>query len=457
MTMVRRIAIANNNISRIKGVAWLFAGLLVMLPISSTANAQSVSFEEILAKPDDLRLNLRFAQQQIAKGQLQQAASALERLLLNKPNWDTVRLLYAVVLYRMDDLESAKRELNILEGRGLTQKQEAERVRYLKLAERASNPFRITGRISVGARKDTNPTLLSDELANAPIGLGVGFLSSPAIGGSDKAFMANGSIRVEGDIDNSPGSTWFVEGFGYLNDFQKFETLDSHAGKLKAGFNFSVGRARITPYAMASSSYLQDEAFVSRWGGGVDFSVKITPEIGLFANGIYVKETYKVSDSFPDNGLKNGDYKGLVAGLQWRPIQQQSFRLMGISNRKSASDRGYAYKETGFAANSLTLLGKGAYLNVSYKRTDVDYDAVASNVFFTTDPRQDTRTRTRVSLGAPIKTILGGLGPDNGLPDSIGDITAQIGVTWTNQKSNYDYVEYENRSADIMFTKRFSF
>ena len=60
------------------------------------------------------------AQQQIGNGELLAAASTLERLLLSKPNLDSVRLLYAKTLLMLDDKKAAAREFDILEARSLS-------------------------------------------------------------------------------------------------------------------------------------------------------------------------------------------------------------------------------------------------------------------------------------------------------------------------------------------------
>ena len=73
-----------------------------------------VTYEDILKDPDNIELNARYAQDQIAKGELLSAAATLERILLVNPNLADVRLLYAVVLYRLDSLNEAQKELDSL-------------------------------------------------------------------------------------------------------------------------------------------------------------------------------------------------------------------------------------------------------------------------------------------------------------------------------------------------------
>lgn len=59
------------------------------------------------------------------------AASALERMLYANPNWHSSRLLYAALLYRLDDSKAAFRKLPPLKGRELNDHQKETYQRYL--------------------------------------------------------------------------------------------------------------------------------------------------------------------------------------------------------------------------------------------------------------------------------------------------------------------------------------
>ncbi|PIR16363.1 MAG: hypothetical protein COV48_09870, partial [Elusimicrobia bacterium CG11_big_fil_rev_8_21_14_0_20_64_6] len=84
---------------------------------AAVSSSDGISFEKILAAPGDLDLNERFAREQINRGDLRGAATTLERILILAPNRDRTRLLYAAVLYRLDALQDAERELRIVLGR----------------------------------------------------------------------------------------------------------------------------------------------------------------------------------------------------------------------------------------------------------------------------------------------------------------------------------------------------
>ncbi len=130
------------NLSR--RVIWgMCLGLLMALPLS-VAHAQeyngpqgyngpTITFEQVFADPANQDLNLNYARQQAAAGDYLSAASTLERLLYTQPNWDSARLFYALVLYRLDDPQAAIRELNILETRPLSHEQQQLFSTYKKL------------------------------------------------------------------------------------------------------------------------------------------------------------------------------------------------------------------------------------------------------------------------------------------------------------------------------------
>jgi hypothetical protein len=129
---------------------------------SAKSPASPVTYQQILEQPDNLELVFTYAREQAEDGNLQPAAGALERLLLLEPKWDSARLFYAIVLYRLNDLDGALRELIILEGRELTPQQMAGEYRYKDLASHSNSATRLSGWISAGFRYDTNRTLASD-------------------------------------------------------------------------------------------------------------------------------------------------------------------------------------------------------------------------------------------------------------------------------------------------------
>ena len=136
-----------------------------------------ISSQDVYDNPDDHQLNLEYAKQEIQRGEMLNAASALERMLYGNPDWHSARLLYAAVLYRLDDVKAANRELSLLEGRNLNPQQIETLERYETQFETPLPPRSTTlgntayaphdtikGSLDIGLRGDDNAgNALTDE------------------------------------------------------------------------------------------------------------------------------------------------------------------------------------------------------------------------------------------------------------------------------------------------------
>jgi len=415
---------------------------------ASSAAAQTVTFEEILAQPDNLQLNLKYARQEVASGRLQQAAAALERIILLEPDWDSARLFYGVVLYRLGDLEGAKRELRILENRNLPAKQERDRIRYLKLAENGTKSLRFSGQYSLGFRVDSNPGLVG-ESSDGP----AGFVTSVNEEESDAAFTGGAKSKIELDIGNS-GNFLFVETHSRINEYFDVDQADLFTSQVKVGAAFHGPNLIVAPYAFGSTSYLQHDRFRTQFGGGANASYTLSSQVELQFRGQAVHEDYE-STSFSSIGSQRD---GLLAsgsvGIQWRPTDKQKFTVTGHLADKDADFDGFSYQSYGIEARSLTLLGKGRYLSLQGQYSDRDYEEI-DNFYTFTNAREESRFYVRAAVGAPLETLFSSF--DVELPEIISDVVVQTGVSYTNNDSNVPLRNYDNWSGDILFTKRISF
>ncbi|MEL6736921.1 MAG: porin family protein, partial [Pseudomonadota bacterium] len=432
-----------------KTVLALCAMCVVSFGSLDDARAQeAISFQQVLASPDDAQLNLDYARQQVAAGNLQQASAALERLLLVQPNWDSVRLFYGIVLYRLDDLSGAKRELKILEGRDLSPKQEGERRKYLALAGQASQRVRMSARFSLGVRTDSNPGRLNDE-----------FDFFGVEDGPDSAFTGASQFRVEVDFSNGRGDFAFVQLGGVFNQYFEVGRADFAHIPLKAGVTLHRFGGTITPYVFASHSIVQDEEFRSEAGGGIDTNWSINSQLDWFLNGFAQYQDYDETSFSFIGDLRDGWLYGGKTGLLWRPSDRQTLTLSGSVRRKDAegdsfTPDGFSYDFAKIEVSSLTLLGRGFYLNAKASYSQTNYDEVD---FFTSfsEIREDERFYARVAVGAPLSALFA---PANiELPEAIADIVAQVGVSYTDQESTISNLTFDNWSGDLLFTKRVQF
>ncbi|MEM8749848.1 MAG: surface lipoprotein assembly modifier [Pseudomonadota bacterium] len=406
------------------------------------AHASPITFDQVLASPDDLELNLKYARQEVASGRLQQAASALERLLLLRPNWDSVRLFYGIVLYRLNDLEGTKRELTILDGRGLSPSEERDRVRYLALAEHGSKRLRISSRYTVGARVDSNPGFDGEDLDDRDARE------------NDFGFTGASQFRLEYDLNSPNGNYLFFQSNSRINEFFDVEEADLIVTRGKAGAAFFVSDFALTPYAAYSFASLQHEHFRDEYGGGLEARWSISAQVDLYLKGQGVYQNYSATDFSSVGDQRDGWRASVDGGFKWRPTDAQSFGIDIGYARKDADFDGFSYDEGHIKLKSLTLFGKGRYLALSAGYTARQYDE-PDNFYSATITRDDDRFFGRAAIGAPLETALDWTNLE--LPNWLSDVVVQVGVSYTNQESSINLLDYQNVSGDILFTKRINF
>ena len=115
-----------------------------------------MTYADILANPDDIELNLAFAQNQIADGNVQGASAAYERILLIQPENARVRLLYAIVLFRLDSLKEAERELKTVGKLKMAAGLRSQIDYYLQQIKLRSKATRYAFMVSAGGQYDWN-------------------------------------------------------------------------------------------------------------------------------------------------------------------------------------------------------------------------------------------------------------------------------------------------------------
>ena len=422
-----------------------------LVPLATGAEAQ-VTFEEVLASPDDPDLNIAYARQEIAAGRLQSAASVLERLLLKQPEWDAARLAYGIVLYRLRDNLGAIRELVKLEGRDLPGAQEADRLKYLRLAQGADAALRISGTTALGLRVDSNPS------AAASGGSGV---TSPIPRETDVAITSASTLRAEYDLGTDPAITAFATIAGELRHFFDTSSARIATRNATAGLTFQGaapgGSLEVSVFGLGGVALQDYDLFARRAGLGTSFAYDLAD--GRSRTRILggVSGVYESFDNTAFTGIaddRNGWLTTLDAGVQHFVTDAHRLSAGIAYGRKNAENDGFSYDRVTLSAGYLALLGGGVYSDTKLSYSDLDYDA--PNGFQTfAFAREDRTWRARTALGSPLATIFETV--DVELPTFVGDIVVQAGVTWTDRSSNVARYDFHNVSGDLLLIKRFQF
>ena len=256
------------NLVKIKLILILVSLLMVTSVIASEKN---ITYMQILQKPNDLDLNLKYAQQQGKMGNFKQTISTLERLTMLYPDNVEIKLYLLSVLVQVDSPEKAN---SIIEEMKLRRDLDPEDLETLieieeELKDREPGLWNITADISMGGVFNNNVNSVSknrlkeesDEVTNFNSAMfdrtlsgGVGLSATRPIG-EESTLLINASHSLSEQYQETD------------DDYQSY------------GFTFALdtvlGNQSISPYLMLSKSDYQTDAdsFSKMYGVGGFFSV----------------------------------------------------------------------------------------------------------------------------------------------------------------------------------------
>jgi tetratricopeptide (TPR) repeat protein len=410
----------------------------------------AVTFEEVMRDPDNIDLNYRYAQTQIALGEVRGAAATLERILLLEPNLPRVRLLYAVVLFRLDNLEDAEREFARLRALDMPATLRAEIDLYVDEIRKRRQRTRVKVLASVGGQYDTN--------RNAGPGSGQLLFSGvqiPATGTTRARgdFSVNGIGRV--DVSHDLGFQDRHKAVGaityYDSDQVDQDSLDLRVVSGEAGFAFDLGPLTLTPQATARYVNLARQSYQQSEGLNLTAEYKMTTELTLSAFGEAEYQRFYAIDVSTDAFSRTGwQYRGGVgAAYKLSPTQQISLDLSYLDKR--AEQNYYAYRTVEATLGHAWLFPGGQFLLTSFAVAREAYDepdpAISSNL------RTDWRYRGRLTLGQPVAELFGVEAPAWWLRD----LTLTATYETLRSESNITNYTYWNHRGSIGLSKRFDF
>ena len=119
--------------------------------------AAKIQFVDILASPDDVLLNTRYAEQQILVGDLLGALSALERVLIAQPENSFARLTVARVRVWLGNFDQAKADLKAFDGVDLPPAATRLVESLLADIENATRGYSFGGDLTISLWRSDNP------------------------------------------------------------------------------------------------------------------------------------------------------------------------------------------------------------------------------------------------------------------------------------------------------------
>jgi len=396
-----------------------------------------ITFEQIYANPDDQQLNLSYARQQADKGDLISAASALERLLFAQPNWDSARLFYALVLFKLDDRKAAMSELNLLEGRPLTVGQRKQVDAYkgnFNGTSKSVEASPLSGKLAVGLRADDNAgNALSDSvIAVANQG--------------DMSFFAQGMLNLSVPVTKSGHINFHAGVNGQTRRHDTFSLADYDAIGGNLGLSAETGDWVWRLGLDAVQVSVSGDKYLTQVGPSLKLTKFLSEDTSLTLSATGYYQDYD-NLSFTVNGqLRSGQKYTLMAAIQSRLNENQTIGGSIAYEDKNAAIASLAYNGFRARANFFNGFENGIYIKGDASYRILTYDGI--NLFpLSSVVRKDDHLAGRFSLGASLSTIGRGMGmtPNAGMDR----IFLEGGVNYINRDSNITTFKYENIGAEL--------
>jgi hypothetical protein len=427
--------------SLVAAAAALLAGTAL---VDAAPASEGPSFDQIMAAPDDVDLNIAYAEAQAAEGHLLPAAAALERVLMAHPAAHSVRLLYAVILYRLDDLQEARAQLQMVDGSKLTDLQRAELAKYQRLVSGESSDTTFGGRLSAGMAYDSDATGSLITLFD--------YLSIPHDSGYSMVYSGDAGFttKVGGDL------AIYGRAGGYSKTFiqgprENFQHFDGELGVSNTGL-YSSWRAG----AFAHRYLLFNSPYLTEYGAHVEHSWRPNTSTIITASLELAKQDFRepLVDIFsPFIGGSHDGWRGDVqAGIAYRLDAQSTLGAVASYEYKLASYGPFSYSAPGVEANYHRFLGRGVYADLMGNVRWVDYRKIDTFFLFpATKKRADTDLFLRAALGIPLSAF----SADGATGNELENIVLEGSVTYTNRNSIYPISDYDSTGAMLRIVWHF--
>ena len=386
------------------------ASTLMLLATSALSSEKNITYMQILQKPNDLDLNLKYAQQQGKMGNFKQTISTLERLTMLYPDNVEIKLYLLSVLVQVDSPEKAN---TIIEEMKLRRDLDPDDLETLveieeELKDREPSLWNITADLSFGALYTDNVNSVSKTRLQSESDSVVGFNSAKY----DRTLSGGLGLSATRPIGEESSLLLNVS---HSSSEQHAETDDDFQSYgFTLGLDTTLGNQSLSPYLMLSKSDYQTDAdsFSKMYGIGGFFSVG---ERNSFSYGYSYATSKGNHNSEDDTAMQtNSVAHGFTFGhdLIITEIISSSLSL-GYSDTDARVDAGNDYEtyDVGFGLN---FAFPWAYIAVSNSYGFNDYKKEDSSVD-STKLRSDYTNTFDIMLTKAIGDIFPAIDPNRSL------------------------------------------
>ena len=421
----------------------VFASIFLLVTTSAFSSEKNITYMQILQDPNDLDLNLKYAQQQGKMGNFKQTISTLERLNMLYPDNVEIKLYLLSVLVQVDSPEKAN---SIIEEMKLRRDLEAEDLETLleieeELKDRAPSLWNVTADISIGVLYNDNVNSVTKnrrkEDSDSVVAFNSAMFDRTLSGG-----LGLSAVRPVGEESS------FLIGLSHSSSEQYQESDDDFQSYgLTFALDTTLGNQSLSPFFMLTKSDYQTDAdsFSKMYGFGGFFTVG---ERNSFSYGYSFSDSKgnrNESDTTADETNAIGHSFTLGHDLILTPIISSSISL-GYSDTDAKVDAGNDYEnyDVGFGLN---FAFPWAYIAVSNSISFNDYKKEDTTVN-STKLRSDYTNTFDIMLTKAVGDIFPAIDPNRSLFINLSyeKLTSQANIM------NYDYIA---DSYSLSFNKSF--
>ncbi len=408
---------------------------------------RDVAFEEVLRDPDNVELNYAFALTQIRQGDLLGALSTLERILLRNPGIPRVRLIYAIVLYRLNAVAEAEREFDNLLRLRMDEGLRRELEYYRSQIARAKQTTKFTAVVRFGWNYDSNRN--AAPLTRSLISSGA---AVPLPGETETHSLETfGRLEVEHDLGFQRrhrliGSVTGLYDLSLRSDRFTLSAIDVRGG---IALDLAPYEVRIQPHFRWA--HLEHDTVLQAHGGSIRFDWPTKQNLHYFAFFSGEHQVFNGTDAAPSSRFRTGpEWRGGV-GVRWVIVPEHRVTVTATGIRKEAREGFFDYSGALVGLEHGWLLGRGMFLLTNVSWEGDWYDESDPNINST--KREDNILRVRTIFGIPFATLTGW----NTAPRPLRDVGISVGFEYSRAFSNIDNYRYHNYRVMGALTKRFDF
>ena len=425
-------------------VKLVFISIFLMITTSVFSSEKNITYMQILQKPNDLELNLKYAQQQGKMGNFKQTISTLERLNMLYPDNTEIKLYLLSVLVQVDSPEKANVIIDEMKLRRDLSPEDLETLKEIEeeLKDREPGLWTFAADISAGSVFTNNVNSVSKTRKKNESDSVVGFNSAK----HDRTL--SGGIGLTATRSVGEESSLLINLAHTLSE-QYAETDDDYQSYgLTLGLDTTFLGQSVSPYIIANKSDYQTDAdsFSFMYGAGSFFSIGERNSISYGYSFADAKGNHNSTDTTADE--TNSITHSFTLGHDFIVNQLITTSIgLGYSDADAKVDAGNDY-ETYDGSLNINFAFPWAYISVGNALSFNDYKKADSSVN-SSIIRSDVTHTFDIMVTKAIGDFFPAIDPNRSL---------FINASYEKMKSeanimNYDYIA---DSFSLSFSKSFN-